>query len=397
MHRRLQQTRLNFLRISPIPFILEAEQKRRWRSYLRVVIAHDFIRHGGAERVLEHMHALWPRATIWTLYQEQHEAYEDWDIRSSWLQPLVTDSKYRWPMPLYQGMVDRLAKKIDWKAVDLLVTSSVSFMKNLQAPVGIPHLCYIHRPAMFAYDRQDMFLSGYPKMLQPVLRNFCTRFRAWDQQYADNPDLYLTNSDYIGQMVKQIYRCDSETLYPPVRIESFREAGRATEPGDYYFAAVRLESYKRMELVVQACNELALKLKIAGIGPMFEELKTMAGPTVEMLGYVSDDQMLALMAGCKAFILPSEEDFGIAPVEAMASGRPVVALGRAGLLETVADAKSGIHFDEQCLADVIDAIKRCESQDWDAEVIRKSAERFSSEHFESKLLVKAEKLLAKLN
>lgn len=361
---------------------------------MKVVIAHDFVRHGGADKVLEHLHAMWPDAQIHTLLAEELPQYEGWPIHSSWLQGKVPAARYRWPLPLFQGMVDRLPRKIDWDGVDLLISSSVSFMKNLQAPEGIPHLCYIYRPAMFAYDREDMFLSGYPAVARPLLKMVTRRFRRWDQKHRDNPDRYISISDYVAGMVRKAYGKESAVIYPPVDLEPYRKAAQGVEPGDYYFAALRLEGYKRVDLVVEACNQLGLKLKVAGTGPMIEALRAQAGPTVEILGFVSDEEMLSLVAGCKAFVFPPEEDFGIAPVEALAAGRPVIALSRGGTAETVIDGETGVHFQEQTVEAVVAAIRRADGIAWDAARIQASAERFSEQAFRDGFRALAEEMVA---
>jgi len=344
---------------------------------MKLVLAHDFIRHGGADKVLEEMHRLWPDAPIHTLLAEELPQYQGWDIRSSWLQGKVPPEKYRWPLPLFQGIVDRLGKKIDWSDVDLLLSSSVSFMKNLETPANVPHLCYIYRPAMFAYERQDAFLSGYPPLLRPLLKASVSRFKRWDQKHKDAPDLYISISNYVADMVRDAYGKPSRVLYPPVDVEPFRAAAVGVEPGDYYFTALRLEGYKRVDLVMDACEKLGLPLKVAGTGPLLEKLRKSAGPTTEFLGFVSDLDMHHLMAGCRGFVFPPEEDFGIAPVEALAAGRPVVALGKAGTAETVVDGESGVHFAQQRVQDVVAALQRCEAMTWDPKVLQAQADKFS--------------------
>ncbi len=348
---------------------------------LRVAIAHDFVCAGGADKVLQDMHNLWPEAPVYTFFKEDREIYrEGWDIRTSWLQPFLKQGGYRWPFPLYPSLTDRMAKQIDWD-IDLLLTSSVSYVKNIVAPPSVPHVCYIYRAAMFAYDRQEMFLSGYPAVLRPILRHYCNRFRTWDQSRANNPDLYITLSKYVADMVKRVYGVDSRIVFPGVNLHPFREAGLKTKPGDYYFCAVRLEGYKRVDLIIEACNRLQIKLKIAGTGSYREELEKLAGPTVEFVGFVPDEEMPGLYAGAKAFLFPSEEDFGIAPVEALAAGRPVIALNKGGPAETVIHGETGIHFAEQTLEDVMQAIQAVETTTWNAERIRESAHAYSTEVF----------------
>jgi|MDSW01.1.fsa_nt_gb glycosyltransferase involved in cell wall biosynthesis len=352
---------------------------------MKAAIAHDFIRHGGAEKVLEDLHALWPDAPVYTLHDEQHGRYSDWDIRPSWLQKWLPASKYRWLFPLYPSIIDSMPKKIDWD-IDFLISSSVSYSKNIVCPEGVPHICYLHRPAMFAYDRRDMFLSGYPKVLHPLLNFFCNRFKAWDQRHARTPDVYLTNSQYIGNYVKEFYGVESRVVYPGVRIEPFLKEGLTCEPGDYYFCAVRLEGYKRVDLIIEACNKLGLKLKIAGTGPLRESLEKIAGPNIEFLGFVKDDEMPSLYANAKGFLFPSEEDFGIAPVESLAAGRPVIALQKGGTQETVIHGETGVHFPEQSLMDIVKALEIAEETSWNYSAIRESAKQYSTEVFRRKII-----------
>jgi glycosyltransferase involved in cell wall biosynthesis len=352
---------------------------------MKAAIAHDFIRHGGAEKVLEDLHALWPDAPVYTLHDEQHGRYSGWDIRPSWLQKWLPASKYRWLFPLYPSIIDSMPKKIDWD-IDFLISSSVSYSKNIVCPEGVPHICYLHRPAMFAYDRRDMFLSGYPKVLHPLLNFFCNRFKAWDQRHARTPDVYLTNSQYIGNYVKEFYGVESRVVYPGVRIEPFLKEGLTCEPGDYYFCAVRLEGYKRVDLIIEACNKLGLKLKIAGTGPLRESLEKIAGPNIEFLGFVKDDEMPSLYANAKGFLFPSEEDFGIAPVESLAAGRPVIALQKGGTQETVIHGETGVHFPEQSLMDIVKALEIAEETSWNYSAIRESAKQYSTEVFRRKII-----------
>ncbi|MBC8327967.1 MAG: glycosyltransferase [Planctomycetes bacterium] len=358
---------------------------------MKVAIAHDFIRHGGAEKVLEQLHRIWPEAPVHTLLDERGPLTEGWDVRPSWLQGLVPPRYYRWPLPLYPGMVDRL--RVD-PGIDLLVTSSVSWMKSLRAPAGVPHLCYIYRPMMFGYERQDVFLASYPRPLRPLLRALVGRIRRWDQAHADEPDLYVGCSRYIAELVRKHYRREAEVLYPPVRLEPFLEAGRRVAPGEYFLTALRLESYKRVGIAVEACTRLGLPLKVAGRGPELERLRSMAGPTVEFVGFVPDEALVDLVAGCRAFLFPSEEDFGIAPVEAMAAGRPVVALGRGGPAETVEEGRSGTLFQDQTADSVIAAIRRLDQLDLDPAWIRDSTARYSEQAFRDGFRRLAERVVA---
>lgn len=358
----------------------------------RVVLAHDFIRHGGAERVLEQLHELWPAAPIYTLLHEPNPAYAAWEIRSSWLQRWLPPSKYRWPLPLYPGMIERLRFP---PGTELIVSSSVSWMKSLPTPPGAAHLCYIHRPMMFAYERQAAFLSGYPAALRPLLRLLAARIRRWDQATAGRPDLYVANSRYTAGRIHDLYGRAAEVVYPPVVVEPYLDAGRAIAPGDYFLTVGRLERYKRVDLIVAACTALGLPLKVAGRGPDFDALRALAGPTVEFLGYVPDAELPALMAGCRAFLFSAEEDFGISPVEAQAAGRPVLAFGAGGCLETVVPGVTGEHFSAQDAACLREALQAFAPERYSAARIRAHAAAFSEVHFRDRLLALAESLLAR--
>ena len=365
---------------------------------MRVAIAHDFLRHGGAERVLEELHRLWPDAPVHTLLSENRPEYADWDVRTSWLQRFVPAKRYRWPLLLYPRMVDRLS--ID-PGIDLLVTSSVSWMKSLRAPEGVPHLCYLYRPMMFAYERQDAFLAGYPRVARPLLRRLVKRIRAWDLEHADAPTRYLTLSRYIADQVARIYGREAVVIPPPVDIEPFLAAAAAREgagagggsEGSYFLSASRLESYKRVDVVVEACTALGLPVKIAGAGPELARLSRMAGPTVEFLGFVPREELPSLMAHASALLFPAEEDFGIAPVEAMAAGCPVLAYDAGGCRETVEPGVSGILFPEQSSASLIEALQACESTTWDAARMQERARRYAPAEFRRRILEQAEELV----
>lgn len=361
-------------------------------SGLRVALAHDFIRHGGAERVLEQLHEIWPQAPVYTLLAEANPAYADWTIRSSWLQGILPASKYRWPLPYYPRLVEKLRIR---EEVDLVVSSSVSWMKSLRAPQGAAHLCYIHRPMMFAYDRQSDFLKGYPAPMRPLLRMFAARIRAWDQSTAGRPDLYVANSRYTARRVLELYGREAAVVYPPVAVDDFLDAGQGVEPGEFFLTVSRLDSYKRVDLLVDACTRLNLPLKVAGRGPELERLRATAGPSVEFLGFVPSAELPGLMAECRAFLFSAEEDFGIAPVEAQAAGRPVLAFGAGGSLETVLPGITGEHFAEQTTDCLEAALRNFRPERYDPARMRRHAADFSEASFRGRILKLAEELIAR--
>ena len=181
---------------------------------MKVAFAHDFIRQGGAERVLEQFFEIWPGSPVYTLLDERHPEYAHWEVRSSWLQGLLPKKRYRWPFFYYPRLVDRTVIE---PGIDLLVSSSVSWVKNLTAPPGVPHLCYLHSPMRFAYAwQQREFFAQYPRLLHPLLRRMCEPIRAWDVAKTHHADLIVSNSHYTANKVKELYGRESPVLHVPV-------------------------------------------------------------------------------------------------------------------------------------------------------------------------------------
>jgi len=358
---------------------------------MKVALAHDFLRDGGAERVLEQFKLVWPDAPLYTIYDEGNPAYKDWEKHTSWLQPFVPPRFYRWPLVLFPGIIDR------WDiepGIDLLLSSSVSFTKNMRAPEGAKHMCYLHSPMRFAHPwQQKEFLDQYPAVIRPLLRAVIQPIARWDVQHTDRADLIVSNSRFTADKVKELYGRESPVIHVPVGTRRFA-AARDTPVGDYFLLAIRLETYKRVDVVVRAATELGIPLKIAGKGSAMKELQAMAGPNVEFLGHIPYEELPPLVAGCRAFLYSAVEDFGIAPVEAMAAGRPVIAYAGGGLLETVVDGQTGIFYHEQTPEALIAAIRGFRDQGFDPDVISAHAERFSEESFRASILETAERLVA---
>ena len=206
---------------------------------------------------------------------------------------------------------------------------------------------------------------------------------------------YIANSSYIGTKIKEHYRRKSEVIYPPVRIEKFQPVENPT--ADYYFSVGRLIPYKKFDLLVETFNELGLHLKIAGTGPDLEKLKLMAKANVEILGYVDESELSDLYANCKGFLFPQMEDAGIVPLEAMASGRPVIAYNQGGSLDTMIEGKTGIFFEEQTVESLKKAVLEFERTKFDAKFIRQHAEKYDIELFKGKILKYIEKEWRKFN
>ncbi len=354
---------------------------------LRVAIVHDYLAQaGGAERVIEAMHELWPDAPIYTSVYDPKATFacfKDMDIRTSFLQRLqmARNAKtHKMMLPLYPAAFEHF----DMSGYDVVVSNTTSFAKGVITGPETCHICYCHTPARFAWRYHEYISQGnFSKWQKRVLPFMVHQLRTWDLQAAGRVDYFLSNSFNIARRVQKYYGRTSDVLYPPVDTRRFHIAENPT--ADYFLVVSRLVSYKKVDLAVEACTRLGLPLKVAGGGPELERLKGMAGPTVQFLGRVPDGQVEDLFANCRAFLFPGEEDFGIAPLEAMACGRPVVAFRAGGAMETVVENKTGVFFDEPTTESLMDALKRVDDLPIHSERIRAHAETFDTKSFQHRL------------
>ena len=354
---------------------------------MRIAIVHDYLaQHGGAERVVEAMHELWPDAPIYTSIYDAEAmppVYRQMDIRTSFLQnfPLApTNRHYKKFLPFYPMAFE----KLDLRDFDLVLSHTTTFAKGVLTGPKTCHICYCHTPSRFAWRYQEYIEDGkFSRLERRMIIPFIHHLRTWDYVAAQRPDYFFANSYNIAQRILKYYGRSSDVLYPPVDTKRFVVSPNPR--ADYYLVVGRLIPYKRVDLAVQACTKLGLPLKIVGAGPDQDRLKQMAGPTVEFLGRRSDEDVTELLTHCKAFFFPGEEDFGIAPVEAMASGRPVIALKAGGAIETVIEGKTGVFFDSPNVESVIGAIERLDTLVLDPSCIRSHAELFDTSAFHRRL------------
>jgi glycosyltransferase involved in cell wall biosynthesis len=354
---------------------------------MKLAIVHDYLAQaGGAERVVEAMHDLWPDAPIYTSVYDPaatFPSFQQMDIRTSFLQRFrfARQAKtHKFMLPLFPLAFEHF----DMRGYDVVLSHTTSFAKGVITDPETCHICYCHTPSRFAWRYHEYISQGnYGIRVRRALPFLVHFLRAWDQNAANRVDYFLSNSYNIARRVKKFYGRDSEILYPPVETRRFFVEQNPT--ADYYLVVSRLLVYKRVDLAIQACSKLDIPLKVVGSGPELERLKSIAGPTVQFMGRVPDGQVETLFANCKAFFFPGEEDFGIAPLEAMASGRPVIAYGAGGALETVIDGKTGVFFNEPTVEAVIDAIERLEHMPVDPLSIRAHAENFDTHAFQTRL------------
>lgn len=368
---------------------------------MKVALVHDYIKeYGGAERVLETLHEMYPDADVYTsIYSPKYlgphkERFENWRIKTSPLQNIPFKEKLISPFRLISSWV---FKSFDFSGYDLIIVSATgAYFPNSIKKKSALQICYCHTPSRYLYGyktARDWESNIVSKILGSIMNHF---LRMVDFNSAQNVDLFIANSEEVKRRIWKFYRKNATVVYPPaipdvsigIHIRYVQLRNRK-----YYLAGGRLARAKRVDLAVKACTKLNLPLKVfgksfAGYG---DELKKIAGNKIEFLGEVAEEEKLKLMAGAKAYIFPSDtEDFGITPVEAMSVGTPVIAYKSGGVMETVVDGKTGIFFPELTVDSVIEAIKRFRKIKWDKEIIIRNAKKFSKERFveEVKKIVK---------
>jgi glycosyltransferase involved in cell wall biosynthesis len=343
-----------------------------------VALAHDYLnQRGGAERVVLELSDMWPQAPIYTsLYRPDSTLpeFRERDVRTSTLNRLPVDEGFRNLFLLYPLAF----RSFGSLAADLVISSSSGWAHTVRTSPGTLHVVYCHTPARWLYGGEYMDNSGKQTMLMPL----APMLRVWDTKAAQRPDLYIANSKAVQSRIKKLYGRDAPIVYPPVDVDRFTPKAR----GERLLVVSRLLPYKRVDVVVRAATKAGLGLDVVGTGPALAELRQIAGPTVTFHGKVEDVAVTELMENCYALCLAGEEDFGITPVEAMAAGKPVIAFGAGGALETVKEGLSGAFFGEHDPDLVLDAIKRCDDLETSPNTLANLANQFSRSSFRTGLL-----------
>ena len=351
---------------------------------MKIAIVHDFLNQfGGAERVVEALHEIYPHAPIYTsIYDEKRmpKSFHSMDIRVSFMQKLPFVFKlYRAYVLLYPLAFSRF----DLSGYDVILSSSSSFAKGIKKREGQLHICYCHNPMRFVWRYQD-YIKGeaIPKFIKWLLPYLLYPVRQWDLKTAESVDYFIANSRNVAQRINQIYERESDIINPPVETKIFKPSAVDRE---YFLVLSRLNPYKRVDIAVRAFNKLGLPLKIIGMGPDQWKLRQLAVPNIEFIGKRLDRELGKYLAECRALIFPGEEDFGIVPLEAMASGRPVIAYEAGGALETVVEGETGLFFKPQTPEALMLAVRKFTKKKFDKENIRRQAEKFDKEIFKSKV------------
>lgn len=352
---------------------------------MRVAIIHYWlVGMRGGEKVLEALCRMYPEADIFTHVVVPEALSDDLrrhTIRTSFIAKLPRAPRmYKSYLPLMPLALEQL----DLSGYDLILSSESGPAKGIIPPEGAVHVCYCHSPMRYIWNMYHEYrrtAGPVAKALMPLLTHY---LRTWDESSAARVDHFVANSSTVAARIRRYYRRDAEIVYPPVDVSAFAPVG-PEEVGDYYLMVGELVRYKRPDIAVRAFNATRRRLVVIGGGEMLAELRALAGPTVEILGAQPFAQLRHHYARARGLIFPGEEDFGIVPVEAMASGRPVVAYGRGGATETVVDGRTGVFFDEQSEEALIDAIARLERTNVDPAAIMLHARQFNPARFERQM------------
>ena len=338
---------------------------------MKVALVHDYLtQHGGAERVFEMLCRFFKRADVYSsVYDKQNTVdIQGHPIRTTFLQKMPGAKKnFRLFAPLYYSAF----RQLDLEEYDLIISSTSSFAKGVKKRTGAMHICFCHNVTRFLWDTKT-YLEEYSayRQLIPLIRPVLRSMREQDLKYAQEPDLYIANSSTVAQRVRETYDRKALVINYPIDTNKFIFSAQKE---DFYLISSRMISYKRLDIAVEAFNWLGLPLIITGDGPERKRLETKSLSNIKFLGYVDDEWRSHLMAKAKAVVITALEDYGLVPIEANASGTPVIAYGAGGVLDTQVPGKTGILFSPQSPDALQEAIKQLESQSWDYAAIRSHA------------------------
>jgi len=354
-------------------------------TFHKIAIVHDWLTGmRGGEKVLEVMCELFPDAILFTLVHNKGSVsptIEKMKIKTSIIQHLPkSSSRYQYYLPLMPFAVE----SFDLSEYDIVISSSHAVAKGVKVRKDALHICYCHTPMRYIWDQYENYFgkdnSGL--LTRTTIRFFRPHLQRWDVESSNRVNYFIANSKNVQERIKRIYNRDSVVICPPVEASRFEAS---TKDNRYFLIVSALVPYKRIDIAVEAFNELGEKLIIVGIGSEMEKLKKIAKPNIEFHGWASDEKIAEYYSGCRALIFPGEEDFGIVPLEAMSSGKPVIAYAKGGALETVVENQTGIFFKDQNKESLIDAVKRFDSNKFDVEQIHRHALEFERTIFKDRL------------
>jgi len=366
---------------------------------LKTAIVQEWlVNYAGSERCVESFNNIYPESDIFSLVDFLNDDNRSTIIKgkhaaTSFIQKLpYAKKKHRNYLPLFPLAIEQF----NLSRYDLIISSSHSVAKGVLTNSNQLHICYCHTPMRYAWDLYYSYITeaGLIKGLKGALAKTALHYlRMWDVSTANRPDYFIANSNHIARRIKKTYNRSAEVIFPPVDVEKFP---LSNSKENFYLTASRMVPYKRIDLIVEAFTQMRdKKLVVIGHGPEMEKIKQKAGANIEILGYQPDEKLVEYMQKAKAFVFAAEEDFGIIVIEAMAAGTPVIAWQRGGTGETVIDKQTGILFNEQSAASILNAVQRFEMEEknFDSRFISKYASGFGRNIFEEKISIFIDKKL----
>jgi glycosyltransferase involved in cell wall biosynthesis len=355
---------------------------------VQVALVHDWlVSPGGAERTVLTMHEIWPDAPLYTsaYAPEKFAEFKGLEVRTTWLDKISLAKRKQQLFSIPRALA---FKMLDLSEFDMVVSSSSAESKYVRTGRESLHFCYCHTPIRYYWSDYEWYrqhppfgpwLNPVAAVVLPLLIPFLRRM---DYQAAQRVNFFIANSKNVQARIRKYYNRDSTVIYPPVNTDRFRAA---TGSGEYYLVFGRQVAYKRLDLAIDAFNKLGLPLVVAGSGEEMAKQQARAKSNINFLGRVPDNDLPELYSRAIALVFPAEEDFGIVPVEAMACGRPVIAYGKGGALESVVDGQTGVFFKDQSAQALVEAVERFRNMNFDTAAIRRRAEQFSAERFKREM------------
>ena len=360
---------------------------------MKTALVHDWLNGmRGGEKVLSAIASIFPRAPLYTLFCDEEKISAELkkhEINTSYIQNIPWRRKYyRYLLPLFPHAIERF----DFKEHDLIVSTSHCVGKGAVGGPDTLHICYCFSPMRYVWDRFDDY---FPKekispMKYKIIKSISDRLREWDRANANRVDLFIADSNFVKSRIEKYYNRPAKVIYPPVNTEYYTP-GQASNDG-YYLLSGAMVPYKKGDIVIEAFKNLDKNLVVTGDGPEFARFVNMASQNIKFTGWIDDETLKDYYRGCKALIFPGVEDFGIVPVEVQACGKPVIAYGEGGIFDTVKGqfineidkfdkSDTGLFFKEQTPHAIREAIKVFESLEFDSDMIRENALRFSDKRF----------------
>jgi glycosyltransferase involved in cell wall biosynthesis len=352
---------------------------------LKVALVHEWLTTlGGSERVVWAFHRLFPGAPVYTSVHRKDllpAAFHELDIRPSFLQRIPGATRH------YQKLLPLMPlafEQFDLSGYDVVLSSHHACAKGVITSPDTLHISYVHTPMRYAWDLFHPYQQSMSPLMRPLAAMLLSQLRQWDVLSANRVDYFLANSKEVARRIQKHYRRPAHVIHPPIDTGLYE---RSEEVGDHYLVVSRFVPYKRVDLAIQAANRLGIPLKVIGSGPLEPELRRLAtSKQITFMGHLSDEQVRQEMARCRALLFCSFEDFGLVPLEVQAAGRPVIAYGAGGALETVIDGVTGAFFQEQTVDSLCQTIRRFETLDLDPAVIQRHARSFDFEAFAEQLM-----------